>query len=53
MFGREERSEGMLSDEEKLHPASAWVKFFPSLPFSTADVDKCVIYEIDQLTDCR
>ncbi|KAJ8490991.1 hypothetical protein OPV22_012712 [Ensete ventricosum] len=24
MFGREERSEGMLSDEEKLHPASAW-----------------------------
>ncbi|THU69912.1 hypothetical protein C4D60_Mb08t19420 [Musa balbisiana] len=24
MFGREERSEGMLSDEEKLHPESAW-----------------------------
>lgn len=27
MFGREERSEGMLSDEEKLHPESAWVIF--------------------------
>ncbi|CAL9777060.1 unnamed protein product [Musa acuminata subsp. burmannicoides] len=24
MFGREERTEGMLSDEEKLHPESAW-----------------------------
>uniref|UniRef100_A0A804K8J5 Uncharacterized protein n=2 Tax=Musa acuminata TaxID=4641 RepID=A0A804K8J5_MUSAM len=25
MFGREERTEGMLSDEEKLHPESAWL----------------------------
>ncbi|XP_009413453.3 transcription factor UNE10-like isoform X2 [Musa acuminata AAA Group] len=25
MFGREERTEGTLSDEEKLHPESAWL----------------------------